>query len=264
MIKNQKGFTRYRIILGFAQLFLIVVVVIIGIGGLLYFSWQKGLIKTTPPPNSNTVYNTQEQCEKETDKICAFQNCDYIPQGKSSEEVCGKDFKKGWVPTEKSLKEDKTVNWKTYSNPAIKLSFEYPSSWLDAQTNILSTRNSIIIKDGIEEKSYVIPRFEITSGTYYNQTLQREMTLDEFIESNTFDEGDALTSEKYEIGNLRGYRYSYLAHGLGYFMTSIILANPDFPTHLVVIVYRHDVTTEHKSEIPKNLDQILSTFKFTN
>ena len=33
---------------GFANLFLIIVIVIIGIGGLLYYSWQKGLIKTIP------------------------------------------------------------------------------------------------------------------------------------------------------------------------------------------------------------------------
>ena len=88
MNKNSKGF---------AQFFLIYAIVAAGIVGLLYYSWQKGLIKTTPQPNSNTVYDTQELCEKETDKSCTFQNCDYIPRGKSFEEVCGKDFKKGWL-----------------------------------------------------------------------------------------------------------------------------------------------------------------------
>ena len=33
---------------GFVHLFLVVVIVIIGIGGIIYYSWQKGLIKTTP------------------------------------------------------------------------------------------------------------------------------------------------------------------------------------------------------------------------
>lgn len=37
-----------KIAKGFAHLFLVVVIVIIGIGGLLYYSWQKGLIKTSP------------------------------------------------------------------------------------------------------------------------------------------------------------------------------------------------------------------------
>ena len=33
---------------GFVHLFLVIVIVLMGIGGLLYYSWQKGLIKTTP------------------------------------------------------------------------------------------------------------------------------------------------------------------------------------------------------------------------
>ncbi|GEM_PF-1503413 len=43
------------------------------------------------------VFFTQEECEGKTKKSCVFQTCDYIPTGKTFEEVCGKDFKKGWV-----------------------------------------------------------------------------------------------------------------------------------------------------------------------
>ena len=35
---------------GFAHLFLIVVIVLVGLGGLLYYSWQKGLITTNTQP----------------------------------------------------------------------------------------------------------------------------------------------------------------------------------------------------------------------
>ena len=38
MVNNQKGF---------AHLLLVIVVFVVGVGGLLYYSWQKGLIKTT-------------------------------------------------------------------------------------------------------------------------------------------------------------------------------------------------------------------------
>ena len=48
MERNLKGFTRYNTISGYAHLFLLVIIVLIGTGGLLYYSWQKGLIKTTP------------------------------------------------------------------------------------------------------------------------------------------------------------------------------------------------------------------------
>lgn len=44
------------------------------------------------------VFKTQGDCEAGTGKSCTVQLCDYAPPGKTIEEVCGKDFKKGWVP----------------------------------------------------------------------------------------------------------------------------------------------------------------------
>lgn len=42
---------------GFAHLFLIVVIVVLTIGGILYFSWQKGLIKTLPSQDNSPTPN---------------------------------------------------------------------------------------------------------------------------------------------------------------------------------------------------------------
>jgi len=47
--------------------------------------------------STKSVFSTQGECEKNTGKTCSVQTCDYIPAGKTFEEVCGKDFKKGWV-----------------------------------------------------------------------------------------------------------------------------------------------------------------------
>lgn len=44
------------------------------------------------------TFLTEEACEKETQKSCSFAMCDYVPEGKTFEEVCGKDFQKGWRP----------------------------------------------------------------------------------------------------------------------------------------------------------------------
>ena len=56
MNKNPKRFTTPSSHeSGFAHLFLIVVIVLVGLGGLLYFSWQKGLIKTLLPINLMTT-----------------------------------------------------------------------------------------------------------------------------------------------------------------------------------------------------------------
>ncbi len=41
-------------------------------------------------------YPTKEACENTEKCQCGFVMCDYIPKGKTYEEVCGKDFEKGW------------------------------------------------------------------------------------------------------------------------------------------------------------------------
>ena len=46
--------------------------------------------------NNKPVYDTKEQCEASSNSECAYAMCDYVPEGKTYEEVCGKNFKKGW------------------------------------------------------------------------------------------------------------------------------------------------------------------------
>lgn len=43
---------------------------------------------------------SQQECEDDTGKICAPSMCDYIPPGKTVEEVCGNKPGKGWYPKE--------------------------------------------------------------------------------------------------------------------------------------------------------------------
>ena len=77
--------------------------------------------------NQQAVFGTQQDCEKTTGKSCAFQNCDYVPGGKTPEETCGKDFKKGWVV--KSSSSDETANWKIYTNTKYGYEIKYPEKW---------------------------------------------------------------------------------------------------------------------------------------
>ena len=60
-------------------------------------------INNTPilETNNKEVFVTKTECESKTGKTCSFQRCDYIPEGVTYEEACGKDFKKGWVSTSK-------------------------------------------------------------------------------------------------------------------------------------------------------------------
>ena len=76
-------------------IFAVVVIAIIA-----YFILVKS--SAPPPPATQVVFVSQEECELQTGNSCDFQMCDYIPLGKTFEEVCGKDFKKGWVPVSDS------------------------------------------------------------------------------------------------------------------------------------------------------------------
>lgn len=58
---------------------------------------------TIPPadkqlPKQRTSFTSQKECEEKNGTTCMYQMCDYIPKGKTFEEVCGKDFQTGWVP----------------------------------------------------------------------------------------------------------------------------------------------------------------------
>lgn len=54
---------------------------------------------TTNPPEATlpiTVFLNEEACINAGCWSCDFITCDYVPEGKSFEEACGKNFRKGW------------------------------------------------------------------------------------------------------------------------------------------------------------------------
>jgi hypothetical protein len=53
--------------------------------------------RSNSPPAPVAVYQTQEECEAATGRKCGFVMCDYVPPGKTFEEVCG-GVAKGWQP----------------------------------------------------------------------------------------------------------------------------------------------------------------------
>ena len=188
MNKNSKGL---------AHFFPIFAIVVAGIVGLLYYSWQKGLIKTTPSTSSE-AYDSKEVCEEETGKSCTFQNCDYIPRGKSFEEVCGKDFKKGWIPNQNSLIDEKIVNWKTYTNIKYGIEFKYPSylSYVEQGPNLFQQKldkgeqisgtiepslETVIFKDQKNAAQFVLGIFQISL---------KDISTNDYLNSFLYTRGD--------------------------------------------------------------------------
>ena len=96
---------------GFVHLFLIVVIVIIGIGGLLYLSWQRGFIKTNPQqetPLTPTIINEAANWKTYRNEENGFEfkyPSDWTKKqsfGKKGAEylvVFGGDIKNNWTAT---------------------------------------------------------------------------------------------------------------------------------------------------------------------
>lgn len=67
--------------------------VIIGLCLIAYFRPRQ------PTPINNLIQKTffsKSECESQTGRKCRFITCDYIPAGKTQDEVCGKGFVEGW------------------------------------------------------------------------------------------------------------------------------------------------------------------------
>lgn len=112
---------------------LIAILIILVISALGYFALVKN--QTPIPQTQQTVFATQKECEEKTGKSCSFQMCDYVPPDKTFEEVCGKDFKKGWTPSlftainqQEPLNEPKPVSFEKinlHGDWRLKSSFNY-------------------------------------------------------------------------------------------------------------------------------------------
>jgi hypothetical protein len=82
---------------GSAKLLLLIIAVI-AIGVAVYYYTQNDKNKTATTVASIS-YPTQSECQSKTGKQCRYMTCDFIPRGKTVEELCGQGFKNGWQPT---------------------------------------------------------------------------------------------------------------------------------------------------------------------
>ena len=72
---------------------------------------KKGIFEKRSGENENIVFSTIEECEQKTGRRCDIRMCDYVPAGKTFEEVCGKDFKGGVFPVTTYVKSIIAKQW---------------------------------------------------------------------------------------------------------------------------------------------------------
>ena len=155
----------------------IFVVLILGIIG--YFALVKN--QTPTPQTQKTVFVSQEECEQKTNKSCSFQMCDYVPPGKTFEEVCGKDFKKGWVPLA-TTPNPPVAPSQTTEEKILEVTLEVTAPFSTAKLTIYQDGSALYFekRDGQAEKQGIYEEVDI-------ETSSRQMKkFLELIQENNF------------------------------------------------------------------------------
>lgn len=135
---------------------------------------------------------------------------------------------------------DPTANWKTYTNN--EFLFKYPPYWSDPIRNDLSTRYDLDFNTTLF----------ITSGIFYSQDEQRELTLKEYL--TKFNR----VAEDTFLDKLSGKRFSYQTVDSKQEI-DVVVAESLSSFHIFVITFKYD---SDDMDALKKFDQILSTFKF--
>ena len=143
---------------------------------------------------------------------------------------------------------DPMADWKTYTNNGLGISLMYPPEWPDPVETLVSTSTEVIFNDNLT----------IRIGVFYNQDLGRNYTFDEIAEISLPTDGTP--AESFTITGREAKQIVYKT-GEGLFETLIMIPSPISKDGIVTISYKifpGDTTLQNKQ-----IDQILSTFKFT-
>ncbi|MCX6720016.1 MAG: hypothetical protein NTV36_02820 [Candidatus Staskawiczbacteria bacterium] len=142
-----------------------------------------------------------------------------------------------------------TADWKTYSGYGI--SFKYPAAIGEPQIHQLSTKTSIGFKNGAVE-------FDI--GTYYNQTLGRNMTIDEIANSTAIHQNAVNIKQKdIIVDGKKGIELDYTDSVSGGGTTEIYF--PIDENGNILMAYQYGRATVGMAA---NLFDILPTLNFTD
>ncbi|KKQ84423.1 MAG: hypothetical protein UT08_C0018G0029 [Candidatus Woesebacteria bacterium GW2011_GWB1_38_8] len=251
--------------LGFAHLFLIVVALVLAIGGLIYYSWQKGLIKTTPnqepspTPTSAEIekFETQEDCESKLEHKCIYYLCD-IPLGEVYQRLCNQGQGSGWYSSKEiaAIEESNNVNaptintpsWEVYRNEEYGFEITYYSE---------SGPNEQVGNEEAGQFTYLLSinfgNVPLHSQHGYNLQVNKKDSIEDYRSELVGHITDKIESEETSLMN--GITWTKLNYRI--FLTSDYVS-------LTTAFVNHDKYGYAITSPASEIDQILSTFKFTN
>lgn len=160
---------------------IIIILVIVIVAGVV-------LIVNVGNNSSQTVslqtYASQIECESATGKECSFSVCDYVPEGKTFEEVCG-GIGKQWLPSSNKLNY-KVIKWEDVqsflgaSEPYCAITYFDTVSFHIGQT--------MSADEAVEVWSANVEKLEPLYRKYSEaENLRRMLMYNNFLWSNTPD-----------------------------------------------------------------------------
>lgn len=153
-------------------------------------------------------------------------------------------------PSVTSVQEgDPTANWKTYTNNNLGFTLKYPSEWLQPKETLLSTSTEVGFNDNLT----------IRSGIFYNQDLGRNSTFVEVVEKYLPIDGTPAKSF-----TIAGRDAKQVVYKTGESLFEIVILIPSSISKDEIVIISYKIFPGDTPLQNKQIDQILSTFKFLN
>src|SRR3989344_233437 len=161
----------------FLAFFVAVIVIASGLNGIVTVIQTRGpqALKDLQRM-SQTPYRSQEDCQERTGAICNYQTCDYVPPGKTFEEVCGVDFSRGWHASKVEISQP--------YRDAAKLFFI--ANTRDAQDELLIDRRASTIRYRAQEGNHLQTTEATPIDTHGVTLLVNKMILYNFLDMQKF------------------------------------------------------------------------------
>jgi hypothetical protein len=217
---------------GFVQI-IIAVIVVLAIGAGAMFVYQKYSQKPTLSPTQTTANNNPTQTINKT--------------------------------SPSPVTSDETAGWKTYTNTAEKITFKYPNDWDTVAPSgkedptLVTVRSPIVIDSPSEPLRYLLTI--IVAPTQQNSVSEAmDSTIAQIKSQNP--NYPQINTEKIKVGNQEAELTTDLPSQGGSIQIYIIYNKRLY--QLTFLPYDPKKAEWRSREFRRTLDNILSTFKFTN
>lgn len=176
-------------------------------------------------------------------------------------------------PEPLAVPQDKTAGWGTYTNNELGFKIKHPDDLFVSEPIVMSTGTGVnFSKKGVGGGDNVV--LSVWIGVPYDRYLQRNLTLDEYINHrfsnyrfSDFREGESKRNVKFGVGNYDGIKiYKYKEVGVIKLIPYLFayVPNDEYGNILEISGNKPTISTDSPKDydVYEVFDKMLATFKF--